>query len=141
MLLRESTGVLMEGVPAHLSYDADRPGARRAAGRHRRPRPARLEHGRRARRLVGAPDARRRQRVAARARGGAADARAATSGSTTSRCSRPGRCRRRAGRVIPVTAAGDGGGNAPPRSAAALTRRTALVRRGRYSQRAFLKRT
>ena len=75
-LLRQSTGVLMEGVPAHLSYEAIGRALAGIAGVTGRPRPARLAHGRGARRALRARDACRRIRVAARARDGATIARA-----------------------------------------------------------------
>ena len=62
-LLKQSTGVLMEGVPTHLDYNAIGQALARLPGGDRRARPSRVEHDRRARRTVRAYRAGRRRRA------------------------------------------------------------------------------
>ena len=81
----------MERVPAHLSYEAIGRALAAAAGRDRRARPARLDDVGGPSRALGARDARRRRPVAGDAGRRPARCWRASSASTTSRCSRPGR--------------------------------------------------
>ncbi len=137
-LLRESTGVLMERVPSHLSYDAvgralaALPGVNGVHDLHV------WQHGRRARRAVGARDAGRRRGVAARSGRRPAIARAGLRHRprhAAARLAGPASCRTR----HPAGARKRARRRPGPRSASALTargRRAAI-----YSQRAFRKRT